>query len=120
MRAVIADPSVAGNLRIAEVADPTPDSTEVLIRVSAFPVNRGEVKRAEVAPTGQAIGRDTLGVAERAARDGSGPPAGTRVVGFSKRMQGGAERVALATRDRAAVASALIDRDYPGKAVLTL
>lgn len=111
MRAVIADPSVPGNLRIAEVADPTPDSTEALIRVSAFSVNRGEVKRAEVAEAGQPIGWDTMGVVERPAGDGSGPPAGTRVVGFSKRMQGWAELVALPTRDLAAVPDGVSDAD---------
>ena len=57
------------------------------------------------------IGWDLAGVVQSAARDGSGPAEGTRVVGFSRRMQGWAEQVALPTRDLAAIPDAVSDQD---------
>ena len=111
MRAVVANAQARGNLTISEIADPSVDSTEALIRVRAFSLNRGEVRRAQDASAGTQIGWDVVGVVEQSARDGSGPTAGQRVVGFSKRMQGWAELVALPTRDIAAIPDAVSDAD---------
>jgi len=50
---------------------------ECLIRVKAFSINRGKLKRSQNHPLGTPIGWDVVSVAEQTAQDGSDPPAGT-------------------------------------------
>lgn len=69
-------------LRLAEVPDPVPGPTEVLVRVQASSLNRGEVVRAKNAPAGQQVGWDVVGVVERAADRAESPTVGTTVVGL--------------------------------------
>jgi NADPH:quinone reductase len=69
-------------LRLGEAPDPVPGPTEVLVRVHATSLNRGEVLRAKNAPAGQQVGWDVVGVVERAADRGEGPAVGTTVVGL--------------------------------------
>ena len=95
IRAVRAVPGNPKRLEIAEVEERPPFSNEALVRVTAFSLNRGEVRRAERADTPIRIGWDIAGVVERAAADGSSPPEGVRVVGFSPRMEGWAERAPI-------------------------
>jgi NADPH:quinone reductase-like Zn-dependent oxidoreductase len=111
MKAVVVNPNVTGCLELGAVTDPVADSTEAVIRVTAFSLNRGELRRAEQAPAGTQIGWDLVGVVETAARNGSGPAEGKRVVGFSRRMQGWAERVALPTTDFAVIPDTVSDSD---------
>jgi NADPH2:quinone reductase len=111
MRAVVTSPGSTGSLVIAETAEPSPDSDEVLVRVTAFSLNRGEVRRAATQAAGTMIGWDVVGIVEAAARNGSGPPKGARVVGFSRRMRGWAEYVALPTTDIAEIPDAVSDAD---------
>ncbi len=83
IRAIVVDPSAPGKLAIKPVALRDPDRDEVVVRVTAISLNRGETRRALTqADPGWRPGWDFAGVVETAAADHSGPKAGTRVVGI--------------------------------------
>jgi NADPH:quinone reductase len=71
-----------GLLELREVAEPELDSDEALVEVRAISLNRGESHRLTAAIEGWRPGWDLAGVVREQARDGSGPRAGTRVVGW--------------------------------------
>jgi NADPH:quinone reductase-like Zn-dependent oxidoreductase len=82
-RAVVVDPSHADRLIMQDVELPGALPSDVTVRVTAISLNRGEVNRAlSQSPAGFRPGWDFAGVIEEAAADGSGPPAGARVVGM--------------------------------------
>jgi len=81
IRAVTSDG--AGRLVVSDLAPPDPGPSEALIRVAAVSLNRGEVKTALAAAAGWRPGWDYAGTVVQQARDGGGPPAGARVVGFA-------------------------------------
>jgi NADPH:quinone reductase len=87
IRAVVVDPNVTGRLVLRDLDAPTPAANEALIRVAAISLNRGEIRRSTTAEAGWRPGWDLAGVVETPAADGSGPAAGTRVVGL---LRGGA------------------------------
>ena len=101
-RAVVVDPEAPGRLVLRDVPDPVPDRDEAIVRVRAISLNRGEVRRAGMAAAGWRPGWDFAGDVERAAADGSGPPAGTRVVGLLPEGAW-AQRVAVRTHALAAL-----------------
>ncbi len=85
-----------GTVGFADVEQPRPTAHEALVRVEAFSVNRGETFQLETDRPGWRPGKDIAGLVVQAAADGTGPAAGSRVVGHAP-AAGWAEYVALAT-----------------------
>src|SRR5205809_4603983 len=83
IRAVVVDPGAEGRLAIQPVELRDPDRDEVVVRVTAISLNRGETRRALTqAEPGWRPGWDFAGMVEAEAADSSGPKRGTRVVGI--------------------------------------
>jgi len=102
MRAVLVEPDAEGHLSLGRVDPPTPLPNEAVVAVRAISLNLGEVRRAATEAKGTRTGWDLAGVIEQPAADGSGPRAGTRVVGIVPRGAW-AERVAVRTKAMAAL-----------------
>ena len=88
-------------LRLTGTDEPTCNKNESLVAVHATSLNRGELRLLAIRPDDWIPGQDIVGIVERAAADGSGPAAGTRVAALVDQA-GWAERVAVPT-DRLAV-----------------
>ncbi|WP_052851602.1 zinc-binding dehydrogenase [Streptomyces avicenniae] len=102
MRALIHDPDAPRGLRLADdVPAPEPAPDEALVRVAAVSLNFGELDLVGGNPPGQVVGRDSAGTVLRAAADGSGPPAGTRVASFAPGGGAWAQLQAVPGRDLA-------------------
>lgn len=87
MRALAVDYSARHGISLIEAPPPKPADHEALIKVESASINYGEVSLAagyvphiDRPDEGLVLGADAVGVIERTAMDGSGPPAGTRVV----------------------------------------
>lgn len=83
--------------KLAELDDPTPNTDEALVEVRAVSLNRGEVKGLPLRDPSRPNGWDLAGTVKTAATDGSGPAAGTRVVGMVFPQGAWAELVAVPT-----------------------
>jgi len=102
MLALVASPGKAAPVELREAPEPQPARNEALVAVRAISLNRGEVRAVTQAREGARVGWDIAGVVEAAAADGSGPAAGTRVVGLVQ-PGGWAQRVAVRTTHLAAL-----------------
>ena len=104
----------ASGPRLESVAEPQPRPDQALVEVRAIAVNRGELALMGQLPAGSRLGWDVAGTVLRAAADGSGPPAGTRVTALADR-DGWAERVAVSPTRLAPVPDSV---DWPAAAAL--
>src|SRR6266581_4954891 len=83
MRALVFDPGAPAGLRLGDTQDPVPGPSQALVRVAATSLNFADVAFLRDRQTPGAVpGFDAAGVIVSAAGDGSGPPAGARVVTF--------------------------------------
>src|SRR5436189_5189734 len=115
IRAVVVDPSLPDRLAIREVRLRDRDRDEVVVRVTAFSLNRGETRRAlQLAEVDWRPGWDFAGIVETTAADGSGPTPSTRVVGI---LPSGAwaERVNCRSHAVAALPEAVSDAQAAGR-----
>lgn len=103
MLGLVNTPNGAAPVEIRELPEPAPAANEALVEVRAFSLNRGELRLMQVRPEGWRPGQDVSGVVLRAAADGSGPKAGTRVVALADQA-GWAERAAVPAHRMAALA----------------
>jgi NADPH2:quinone reductase len=102
MKAIMTEPNASSPFVLTDVPEPSPAPNQALVRVKAFSLNRGEVRNVMQAQNRYVPGWDLAGIVEQAALDGSGPKAGTRVVGL---MPGGSwsELIAVPTLALAAI-----------------
>src|SRR5579862_1049612 len=103
MLAVVNTPEGPEPVAVREVAEPELRPDEALVAVHAFSLNRGELRLFQARPEGWRPGQDIAGIVMRAAADGSGPPAGTRVVALCD-WEGWAERAAVPSHRMALIA----------------
>ncbi|MGZ5353102.1 MAG: zinc-binding dehydrogenase, partial [Actinomycetota bacterium] len=96
VKALVAAPGAAGGIELRDVPGPEPEPERAVVAIRAVSLNRGECGMLRTAEDGWRPGWDLAGVVETPATDGTGPRAGTRVLGW---VNGGswAERVAVRT-----------------------
>jgi NADPH:quinone reductase len=103
MLAIVNTPNGPEPVAIREVAEPQLRPDDALVAVDAFSLNRGELRLLQVRPEGWRPGQDIAGVVVRAAANGDGPSAGTRVVALCDQA-GWAERAAVPVHRMASIA----------------
>jgi len=94
MLALVNTPNGSAPVELRQVPEPTPGPHDALVAVQAFSLNRGELRSFRNNEEGWIPGQDVSGTVLRQAADGSGPPAGARVVALMDEF-GWAERVAV-------------------------
>src|SRR6202163_4107575 len=97
MLAVVNTPNGNAPVELRQTPEPAPGLHEALVAVQAFSLNRGELRSFRNAEEGWIPGQDISGIVLRQAADGSGPPAGARIVALMDEF-GWAERVAVPTQ----------------------
>ncbi|HWG61430.1 MAG TPA: zinc-binding dehydrogenase [Streptosporangiaceae bacterium] len=101
MHGYATDPSAPTGVALKELPVPQPGPHDVLVDVAAFGVNRGELSLIQQRPDGWTPGQDLAGTVAVPSADGTGPPAGSRVVGIAD--QGGWSERAVVPSHRVAV-----------------
>ena len=94
MLGLVTTPNGKAPMELREVPEPEPQRNEAVVAVHAFSLNRGELRSIRNNGEGWIPGQDVAGVVLRQAEDGSGPPAGTRVVALTDEFAW-AQRVAV-------------------------
>ena len=94
MKALVTTLDTAAPMAVRNVPDPVLTPHQALVAVKAFSLNRGELHSIARNGVGWIPGQDIAGVVMQAAADGSGPPAGSRVVALVDEL-GWAERAAV-------------------------
>jgi len=94
MKALLTTLDPAAPMAVGEVPDPEPAPHQALVAVKTFSLNRGELQSIARNGAGWIPGQDVAGTVVRAAADGSGPPAGSRVVALTDEL-GWAELAAV-------------------------
>src|SRR4029077_2813390 len=98
MLAVVNTPNGKAPVELRQTPEPAPGLHEALVAVKAFSLNRGELRSFRSNEEGWIPGQDISGIVLRQAADGSGPPAGARIValmdefGWAERPGGPAPR----------------------------
>ena len=100
MLALVNTPGGNAPVELREVAEPQPAPDEAVLAIHAFSLNRGELTLMRIRPEGWRPGQDVAGIVVRAAANGAGPKAGTRVValidgtGWAERAAAPVHRIA--------------------------
>jgi NADPH2:quinone reductase len=83
MRALVADPASSPAVTLADLPEPTPGPGELLLRMEAASVNRGEIRTAAAKPAGSVIGWDVVGTVVGAGDGAEGARQGDRVLAIA-------------------------------------
>ena len=97
MLALVNTPSGKAPVELRQVQDSAPGLHEALVAVQALSLNRGELRSFRNNEEGWIPGQDISGIVLRQAADGSGPPAGARIVALMDEF-GWAQRAAVPTQ----------------------
>ncbi len=96
MLGLVNTPDGPAPVMLRDLAEPKPAANEALVAVRAFSLNRGELRSFGNNPEGWVPGQDISGEVLQPAADGSGPPAGARIVALTD-DGGWVERVGVPT-----------------------
>jgi NADPH:quinone reductase len=95
MLALVADPSASPALTLADVPEPSAGPGQVVVRMEAASINRGEIRTARAQPPGTVIGWDVVGTVVTVGEGVTGFQVGERVLGVNPSGGGFAELVVL-------------------------
>src|SRR6266704_1449253 len=96
MLALVADPSASPALTLADVPEPSAGPGQLVVRMEAASINRGEIRNAAGQPPGKIIGWDVVGTVVALGDGVAGFQVGQRVLGLAPTGGAFAELVALA------------------------
>jgi len=102
MLGLVNTPNGKSPVELRELPEPQSLRNEALVEVSAFSLNRGELRSFRNNEEGWVPGQDVAGVVLRQAEDCSGPPTGARIVALMDEF-GWAQRAAVPSHRMAAL-----------------